>query len=326
MALAAGRLTPAVTCPNCRRRYRLVRRFAANGADSVGRPGGRGAGQSASDEVALAGADGRQAARLLAAAKQRGAERLTQLARPAVRRLLRGGGAGGRLFSEGELADLASQLSATLATAELLGRARVRIRQKRVAGGTKLFAEQPTPYKGTFAPAPIEPLPPSEALRYFRSLVPELGTDPRVNERFERSAFTLAVQTDEVVLSKVKGVIAQALESGTGGAADIDAILDAAGVGPRRKGYSDMVWRTNCQDAYQTGSWRELQEPDVQEVFSHYRYLGVRDGREGDDHRPNFDRYFPTSRPFAEAVSPPWPSLKSKVSARAESKSSVWSD
>jgi hypothetical protein len=290
-------VSPTLTCPGCHKRYRLVRKVR------LAEPAAQPPKSAESGEVALAGADGRQAADLLRASKREGTERLTRLCQAAVKRLLRVGPEAVRsadgLFSDGELADLAWQLSATLATGTLLGRARVRLRQRKVEAGTRLFAEHPTPFAETFAePTAIVPLPPEEALTYFRSLVPELGRDPRLTERLERQAFTLAVQTDEVVLNKVKAVLERGLVTGAGSAADIDAILDAAGVGPRRNGYSEMVWRTNLMDSYVQGSQRELMQPDVQEIMPVWRYLGVRDGREGDDHRPHFDLYFPSSVPF----------------------------
>jgi hypothetical protein len=171
------------------------------------------------------------------------------------------------------------------------------------------LAEEPTPLKATFAAAPIEPIPPDEALDYFRSLVPELGRDPRLTQRLERQAFTLAVNTERYVLGRVQRVIADALKTGAGvsrgvGSAAIDKILDAAGVGPTKRGYSEMVFRTNMMDSYNQGSMRELQQPDVADVFPAWKYLGVLDGREGDDHRPKFGRYYLTKDEFARVRGP----------------------
>jgi hypothetical protein len=53
-------------------------------------------------------------------------------------------------------------------------------------------------------------------------------------------------------------------------------------------------------DAFNVGASRELQEPDVQEAFPVWRYVGIRDGRQGKDHETHFNQYFPSSLAFAD--------------------------
>lgn len=83
--------------------------------------------ESSSDEVALAGRDGARAAQLLARAKADGRAVLQRLAGRAVARLLADPDPASApvLFSDDELRELAGSLSATTATADLLGRARM---------------------------------------------------------------------------------------------------------------------------------------------------------------------------------------------------------
>lgn len=64
----------------------------------------------------------------------------------------------------------------------------------------------------------------------------------------------------------------------------------------------DMVFRTNVLDALNTGSQRQV--AGMEENFPVWQYLGIKDGREGDDHRPMFNRYYPSSVTFAEVRGP----------------------
>jgi hypothetical protein len=284
----------------------------SRGAAVLARPGGRvRTGQApASSEVALAGPDGREAAKLLADTLRLGTAALGELTEGAVERLLRRDNprAVKRLFNDDERAELAETLGATVATAHLLGRARVRERMRGVQafGGDaegaprSRYSLRPTRF-ARFADAPVRPLPPVAALNYFQSLVPELSGDPkRFGEAMERQAFTLAAATDDILLRKVKVTLADALAGGTSSGIDVALILEAAGVSPRNPQYAEMVYRTNMMDAFNTGASRELQDPDVAEAFPVWRYVGIRDGRQGKDHEPQFDRYYPNSRAFAD--------------------------
>jgi hypothetical protein len=116
-----------------------------------------------------------------------------------------------------------------------------------------------------------------------------------------RRAFTLAVTTDETLLRKVQDVIADSMATGNAATtADVQDILDRAGVSPSNPQYAEMVTRTNTMDAYNQGQDEERQDPDVIEAFPVWRYDGIEDGREGDDHRPKFGKYYPATASFAE--------------------------
>lgn len=260
----------------------------------------------ATDEVALAGPDGAAAARLLSQAKSRGALTLHYLARRAVKRLLaeKNPQRAKSLFTMQELESLADSLAATTATANLLGRARVRERAQQaelMADGLAEFADGDS--FAMFADAPPTVLPPERAAAYFKSLTPTLGIDPlRFGPEQQRTAFTLAVGTDQALLAKVKDVIGEALVTGetAGAAADIQALLELAGVAPKNPQYAELVFRTNMLDSYVTGIMEEAQADDMAEFFPVWRYLGIRDGRQGADHEPMFDRYYPNDAVFAE--------------------------
>lgn len=279
----------------------------------------------AGKEVAIAGPDGQRAADLLATAKRAGAGLLASLTEKAVRRLLAMADQTGTipaapvLFDDDELKELQSSLAATIATADLLGRSRVKQfvakmqEREQAAASIAKFAEgpnDPPDHEDPFHPFP-EPIPfqpPVEAIAYFQRLVPTLGNDPyRYGALLERHAFTLAVAVDQALLDKVKRVISDRLlgQEPIGTAtADIQDILDAAGVAPANPQYAEMVYRTNMMDAYNAGQQAEIADPAMQEFFPWWRYDGILDSRTGDDHRPKIGKYYPASAAFADVRGP----------------------
>lgn len=258
------------------------------------------------DEVALAGPDGKRAAELLGAAKARGTRTLYYLTRRAVRRLLANPDAASSafLFDPDERQALADSLAATNATATMLGRSRIREiaeQAELVNQGLAEFGENDR-FMAFVEPPP--PLPPKAAIEYFQRLVPGLQDNPALSDAIKRESFTLAATTDEVLLSKVKDVILEGLQGAGGGPQKIDDILDAAGVGPRRAGYGELVYRTNMMNAYVKGAQEEVATPEMQEMFPVWQYIGIRDGRQGKDHEPHFDRYYPSSSRFEDVRGP----------------------
>jgi hypothetical protein len=250
----------------------------------------------APDQVALPGHDGERAEQLLDASKRQGVRLLTDLARPAVRRLLRGASRGENLFNGSEIEALADQLAATTSSADLLGRSRVRLRLQRIhrfdeATDFSCFDES------------LAPMPPSEALSYFRRLVPTLGVRPRrFGQLHERRAFTMAEATGIGMLRRVKRIIERALETGDvgSGPAEIDRVLSAAGLHPSNPQYGEMVFRTNMMEAFRAGAQRAFSDPDVADAFPVWRYIGIQDGRERPAHRKHFEKFFDRSVPFVK--------------------------
>lgn len=254
--------------------------------------------------MALAGKDGARARDLLAASQAAGVRVLASIVKSAVERLLKTGTDASKaktLFNDGERQKLADALASTNATAELLGRGRVRERQEKAEATQGLHKHADEQPFEAFASTPVEPMPPEQALAYFRGLVPKLGVDPeKFGPRHERHALTLAEATDTVLIGKVQKAISNALETGQGNTPAVQEILDAAGVTPKNSQYADMVFRTNAMDAYNVGAQRELQLADTMETFPVWQYLGIKDGRQGADHEPHFDRYYPSSASFDE--------------------------
>lgn len=263
-------------------------------------------GAAKSGDVALAGKDGAAAKELLRAAQQQGMHVLHLVCGDAFGRLRTAMVKGGKpvaLFTDAERQRVADALAATNATADLLGRSRVRERQRRaiaVQGLHKLADEQPF---STFAETgPLKPLPPARAIEYFKKLVPTLADDPDFVERQERTGFTMAVATEETLLEKAKGIILEALKSGSStdiAAADIRELLESVGVAPRNPQYSEMVVRTSMMRAYNEGAMHEMRDPDVQSTFPAWRYAAITDVRARPHHAARNGKLYPSSVDFA---------------------------
>lgn len=274
------------------------------------------------DMFALPGADGQRAIELLRRAKDEGEAELLALAGQAIRRLAADPDwiTTTTLFSDEELERLQNAFSATVAAADLLGRSRIIAIANREREGVQTFSDGE--YNGfeMFAD-PIPPQPPRSAVEYFRSLIPSLNIDPsRYGPGLMRQAFTLAYATDQTLLQRVKGVILNYLRGRRDriapiagmrandvvptGTEAIQKLLDDAGVSPRSPQYAELVLRTNTLDAYNAGSWAEISHPDNGDVFPVWQYLGIRDGRQGEDHEPQFERYYEVRFPFMKVRGP----------------------
>lgn len=254
-------------------------------------------GKPASGEVALAGDDGKVLASAIRNSKQLGVQTVAHVVEDAVKNY-----DGGELLDSKAVRAIADAIAAANATAELLGRVRVRdlagMAPEREEGdedgSLARFADS----------TPSEIATPQAALDYFTSLVPKLGVNPeRFAEEQRRRAFTLANVFAQNVVASVQSKIAEALtkhKSTADARADIQAALDAAGVTTRNPQYAEMVFRTNAMDAYQTGAYEEAQSEDIADLFPVWQYLGIKDGRQGSDHEPHFDKYYPRARAFAD--------------------------
>lgn len=263
-----------------------------------------------SGDVALAGPDGRRLTDLIRAAEAKGVEALNSIMNVALYRLLlQGSGAvvsSKFLWSPEERAKLTSVFASIISTGDLLGRGRVMEKMNKAQTGGRLFrfAETETPL--AFIPTDELPiLPPQEAITYFRTLIPRLGIDPiRWAPVMNRTAFTLAAATEHTLLNKIQELILGRLRSGENfGTApkEIESLIASLGVTPKNPQYAQMVFRTNVMDSYNVGQGLAIaQDPELGDFFPVWQYLGIRDGREGDDHRPRFDRYYPSSVHFAE--------------------------
>lgn len=255
-------------------------------------------GKPASDEVALAGKDGKELARIIRDAKSFGVKRIASVMNEAAKRY----SGTGDFLDKDQTRRIGDAIAAVNATAELLGRARVRDIYDQSTGRETPQEEQP--FK-RFADNPIGEIEtPVAAYDYFARLYPKIGVDPErwLGEQ-QRRSFTLAQNVNLNVTADIQRRIKDALANHTGTADATRAIQEAvegAGVTPSNPQYSEMVFRTNAMDAYQTGMYQEGQSDDVKDHFPTWQYLGIKDGRQGKDHEPHFDKYYPRTRAFAD--------------------------
>jgi hypothetical protein len=229
---------------------------------------------------------------LMQTAMKTGAERMGKYFERSLRyigieRALRSG----VLFTEEDRASLQADLASAIATADLLGRARVRFRAEaarkkhpslfsEVASRFSIFDE---PGKKTGqAPKNVSLLTPLEAYDYFTNLVPTLNVHPdRFGEMMERRAFTLAVATERSLLDEIQSVIADSIRDGEpGGAITIRQLMIECGVAPKNPQYAEAVYRTNVMDAAAIGHDREMATDDMRETFPVFEYSAITgDGR-----------------------------------------------
>lgn len=254
----------------------------------------------AAGPLALADSPKRLLDPLLESAVYRGAKVLDKIGRAAIERLLKDGAVSlhtNSVFTAEELQELIDTILAGVGTAELLGRARVRVRFV-----DKMRERGEDPLNMFRIREDISPQPPEKALDFFSRLVPSLGTDPgRFGDSLRRRAFTMASATSKTVLDKVQQVIRDRLATGKDfGSApkEIDAILDEAGISRTNPQYSEMVFRTNVIDSYNQGFDDEIRDPEIQETFPVWMYSNPADTNSRKTHAAKDGKYWPSSVQF----------------------------
>ena len=278
--------------------------------------------------IDLPGRQGRIADAYTERAVAMGTRALAIISKTAVARALANGGRiPDRFFNDVELSKLINILAAVIGTADLLGRARVRQNWTATLaahGELPPLTEAQAVRLNTLIqswlveedrkPGVPEPMLPTDALAYFRSLVPTLGIDPmRWGLDLRRRVFTLAATTDLHLAGRVQALIAERVESGqfgtrrldTGGfveapAQAIQDVLEAAGVTAKNPQYAEMIVRTNTIDTYNQAATAELQHPDVISTFPVIEYSNPVDERSRPTHAEKNGKYYPSTVPFVQ--------------------------
>ncbi len=211
------------------------------------------------------------------------------------------------LFSQAELEEIADAIAQIRAPAEML--ARLEAWRERDAAVRGKAGEASNAQLGNWDPKGVadvyhnvEPMWPEQAYRQVARLTPRMEATPEELAAGVRTeSFSMAVASDVEMLGMVQQHVLDAMGRGLSGVELRNAIEDEivkAGLEPLNKGYSEMVARTNTLEAYRKAGDEASLDPDIQEMFPVYEYIGNEDGREGDDHRPLFGRYFPIQLPF----------------------------
>jgi len=211
------------------------------------------------------------------------------------------------LFSQEELQDITDAIARIRAPAEML--ARLEAWREREAAVQGRAGEASNAQLGNWDPKGVaevyrnvEPMWPEEAYRQVARLTPRMEATPReLAQGIRDESFSMAVASDVEMLGMVQEHVLQAVGRGLSGTELRNAIEDEivkAGLEPLNAGYSEMVARTNTLESFRKAGDEAAQDPDIREMFPVYEYVGIEDGREGDDHRPLFGKYFPIALPF----------------------------
>lgn len=201
----------------------------------------------------------------------------------------------GQLFTTEDVHLLAESLSHALAAGDTLARSLVLDFAQREAAKHGAVPHRPSYLLHHLRTEEIPPMPPAEALHYFKGLVPELGSDTRRDHELRRKAFTLAHSTSVELTEKMQAAIADRLESGkvTDGPRAVKAILDDAGCTKSSPAYANLVWRTNALDSYNQATQDQITA--MSGTFPVWRYANPHDNRSRPKHAALDGLYFPSS-------------------------------
>jgi hypothetical protein len=232
---------------------------------------------------------------------------LESISEAPARRAISRAGASDTFYTDAERARLGQVFAAVLAAADLRSRAIIRALH---ASFLRRIARSQTPLQESrkrLVEEAVSPSPPERAVAAFVRLIPTLGVDPeRFGEDLRRRAFTLAAATDRQLLDRVQGLIADRIRTGEGfstAPADIQDLLDQAGVTPRNPQYAQMVFRTNVRDAQIQAAQEELQDPDLIDSFPVWEYIhatGSTAPPNRPEHAERHGKLYPSSVPFVQ--------------------------
>lgn len=258
------------------------------------------------EKTSPAGKDGLKTARMLKVTKYAAIYRINKITKRALNRLPKDrfiqSVMMGPLFTPEDNAKLIDVIHDAITTANLLGRSNVQLRGQQAEDQPEKFSEDDETDFSSFAEVPV--MSSSAAINFFKGLVPSAAESPSDFSNIQLGkSFSLAGVTNNSILRQIQGVILKRLENGedvNGAPREIDKILYEAGIHPKNSQYSEMVFRTNMMGAYTQGLEQELKSPNLINTFPVWQYLGIRDGRQGEDHEPNFNKYYPASASFAQ--------------------------
>lgn len=249
--------------------------------------------------IATPGADGHKIESLFRHVREQGAEELHGIAEGMAKTMIRKGEPKG--MPERDIAKLTTILTNANATANLMGRAKVRKRANRM---TKFSEATDWDWVGFAEGEVFSAMTPMNALEYFLKLAPIASINPGTFDATQQGqAFNLAATTNENLLTKIWKVIAEFIATGKnlrGKPKEIEEILAQANIHPR-KGYGELVMRTNVMESYRAGAQEEFSNPTLDTTFPTWQYMGIDDGRERPAHHLRFGRFFDRSIPFKVA-------------------------
>jgi len=129
----------------------------------------------------------------------------------------------------------------------------------------------------------FEPLPPAEAIEFFRDKIPMTSVAfDEITDAYRARAFTIAGQTRERAVAVVKGWLDRVLEQGLtfkDFRDGLDEAAEAGGITAVNPYHAETVFNTNVQTAYNAGRWEMYHAPEVADAFPFFQYHTVGDDR-----------------------------------------------
>jgi len=135
--------------------------------------------------------------------------------------------------------------------------------------------------QSSFAETSFEPMPPKEAIDFFKKLIP---LDPErakeVGKKLEEYGFRIAGLEDARILELVKAGLDDALEEGSTVGEfrkKVNALFDAEGITRLSAHHIDNVFRTNLHTAYSAGAYERMHDPETAGYFPYFEYITAGD-------------------------------------------------
>ena len=182
---------------------------------------------------------------------------------------------------------------ASMMTGDLLGRYHVTAETRgkgfrfTAPAETAFAAPRPKPAPGeepvSLGAFEFEPLPPEEAIAFFRDKLPlTRSAFDAVTDAYRARAFTIAFQQEERAVGVVQGFLQKTLDTGGTLAEfrrDLDEAAAAGGILAVNPYHAETVFRTNVQTAYNAGRYEMYQAEGMEEFFPFFQYHTVGDDR-----------------------------------------------
>ncbi len=154
----------------------------------------------------------------------------------------------------------------------------------------------------------VTPLPPKDALAYWRTKIPMKAREFYDLELEARSrAFTVSGVSREDLLDELCGSMCKALEEGQSFGSwkkDTQGVWDSLGWTEKGRSFRlDNIFRTNLQTAYHVGRYAQMQR--VKESRPYWQYDAVNDRRTRPTHRAMDGKVYPADHPFWDTWYPP---------------------
>ena len=154
--------------------------------------------------------------------------------------------------------------------------------------------------------SPGQPLPPEEAIKFFRGLVPMTPDEVlALAEEAGAKAFTIGKVESQRLIDAVHQEITRSLEQGTTFAEfkkAVNGIFERRGVTPLNPYHLETVFTNNVSTAYSAGRYMQKADPTIQGFFPLWVYQTMDDG----DVRPSHEAMHGHTAPPDDAIWQTW--------------------